>query len=147
MNAKETEAYLRNLIDRIWNRADLGAVRELCRENIVLHCPHGNRLSGAAAYQEYAARVHAMFPDLHVTIPEMVIYEGRVAMRYTWTGTFAGGMTALGHAEAGRSVSVTGVAIYHLLEDQIVAGWVSEDWLSMYEQLGVLPAATAEKAA
>jgi len=147
MNARETERYLRNLIGRIWNHGELGAARELCRENMVLHCPHGNRLAGVAAYQGYVASVLAMYPDLHVTIQEVTVAEDRVALRYTWTGTFAGGMTALGYAPPGSGVNVTGVALYHLLDGQIVSGWTSEDWLSMYQQLGLVPAVPAAQAA
>lgn len=147
MNARETETMIRNLIDRIWNHGELGAVHELCRENMVLHCPHGNRLSGVAAYQGYVASVLAMYPDLRVTVHEVLVAETRVALRYSWAGTFAGGMTAMGPAPAGRTVAVDGVAFYHLLDGQIVAGWLSEDWLSMYQQLGLVPTVPAERAA
>lgn len=139
MNPKETERYLRNLLDRVWNQGDLGAARELVRDNVVLNCPHCNRLVGARAYLEYVALVLGMYPDLHVDIHELIVFEQRVALRYTWSGAFAGGPTPFGPAPAGRRVSVQGVALYHLLEDQIVAGWMSEDWLGMYQQLGVLP--------
>lgn len=147
MNARETEIMIRNLIDRIWNHGELGAVHELCRQNMVLHCPHGNRLSGVAAYQGYVASVLAMYPDLRVTVHEVLVAETRVALRYSWAGTFAGGMTAMGPAPAGRTVAVDGMACYHLLDGQIVAGWLSEDWLSMYQQLGLVPAVPAERAA
>ena len=110
MNARETEIMIRNLIDRIWNHGELGAVHELCRQNMVLHCPHGNRLSGVAAYQGYVASVLAMYPDLRVTVHEVLVAETRVALRYSWAGTFAGGMTAMGPAPAGRTVAVDGMA-------------------------------------
>lgn len=139
MNPRETERHIRTLIDRVWNQGELGAIRELCRDNVVLHYPHGNHLRGARSYQQYAAMVLGMYPDLRVELHEVIVAESRVALRYTWSGTFAGGQTVLGYAPAGRRVSVDGVSVYHLLGDQIVAGWASEDWLSMYEQLGLLP--------
>jgi predicted ester cyclase len=139
MPRQDTATRLRRLIERLWNQGDLGAIRELCHPEVLLYCPHGNQLQGLRAYQEYAAMVLGMYPDLHVDVHEIVVAESRATLRYTWSGTFAGGLTPLGHAPAGRRVSVPGMALYHLLEGRIMVGWASEDWLSMYQQLGVLP--------
>jgi len=146
MQAHEIERRLRSLIDRIWNQGDLGAVHEMCHRDVALHCPHCNELKGVRAYQEYAATVLGMFPDLRVEVHEVVASENRVTLRYTWSGAFAGGLTALGYAPPGSRVSVQGVALYHLVDGQIILGWASEDWLSMYQQLGLIPSALSAAA-
>jgi len=56
------------------------------------------------------------------------------------------GAAALGYAPPGSRVSVEGVALYHLSEGRIMAGWASEDWLSMYQQLGLIPSAMSAAA-
>jgi predicted ester cyclase len=144
MNASGNEGRIRRLVELIWNHRDLDAVGELCCPNVVVRIPHGLRLRGVAAYQDYVAEVVSQFPDLHVSVHELYVSEDHLALRYTWTGSFAGGMTAMGPAPLGSRVIVEGVGFYHLLDGRVLVGTCSEDWLSMYQQLGLVAGGPVE---
>jgi predicted ester cyclase len=144
MNANESERRIRGLIERIWNNGELDAVAMLCRPDVVLRLPQGLRLSGVAAYQDYVASVREEYPNLHVRIQELALLGDQLALRYTWSGSFVGGMTPLGPAPAGSKVIVEGVGLYHLLNGRVLVGTCSEDWLGMYQQLGLVAGGAAE---
>jgi predicted ester cyclase len=50
------------------------------------------------------------------------------------------GGDGLGMAATGRTAIISGICIARVENDQIVEGWNSFDFLSLYQQLGLLPA-------
>jgi predicted ester cyclase len=146
MNAKETETFIRTSLDLLWNQGDLAAGHDLFRANVVLHYPFGLELKGVKAAVAHAVEIRRLAPNLYLTVQEVLVVEDRVALRYHWTGSFVGGMTPLGPALAGKLLNVDGQATFHLLDEQVAAGWVNEDWLSMYAQLGLVKPALAAAA-
>jgi len=146
MNPQACEEYLRQWFDRLWNQGDLAAADTLCRKQVVLHFPEWQHLIGVQGYKDYVTFARNLFPNLHVHIQEMVIEGDHVAVRYSWVGTYAGGQTPLGVGRSGAEVAMQGIAIYHLVENQIAVGWAIEDWLSVYQQLGIVSAREAQVA-
>lgn len=81
---------------------------------------------------------HAAFPDMRITVGEMLADGDTVAYRATWTVTHSGDF--MGVPATGKRVTVTGTYI-----DQIVNGKIARhagDWdqLGLMRQLGVIPA-------
>jgi steroid delta-isomerase-like uncharacterized protein len=78
------------------------------------------------------------FPDMRLTLGEMIADGDTVAYRATWTATHSGDF--MGIPATGKRVTITGTYI-----DQIVNGKIARhegDWdqLGLLQQLGALPA-------
>ena len=77
---------------------------------------------------------HQAFPDTRHTIEDLVAEGDRVVARISARGTHTGEL--FGHAPTGRVVTLTGIAIYRLVDGEIVERW-AEQGLGVLEQLGI----------
>jgi steroid delta-isomerase-like uncharacterized protein len=78
------------------------------------------------------------FPDMRVTIEDLVAEGDKVAARWSVTGTHRGEL--MGIPATGKRVTVTGIEINRFAGGKLVEHWESFDQLSMMQQLGVVPA-------
>jgi steroid delta-isomerase-like uncharacterized protein len=77
------------------------------------------------------------FPDLHVTIGEMLAEGDKVAYRLTATGTHTGEF--MGIPATGKRVTVTETHIDQIAHGKLVRHDGDTDQLGMLQQLGVIP--------
>ncbi len=89
--------------------------------------------------KQAAGTIRAAFPDVHFTIEELLADEDKVIARLTIRGTHQG--TFLGVAPTGKTITVTGIAIYQIAGGKIVASWLQRDDLGILQQLGAVPVA------
>jgi predicted ester cyclase len=83
-------------------------------------------------------RLPAGFPDLHVTIEEVIEKDDLVATRTTITGTNTGEL--MGLPATGRSVRVVAVDMARLSPGGRAAErWGGLDMYALLQQLGVIP--------
>jgi steroid delta-isomerase-like uncharacterized protein len=76
------------------------------------------------------------FPDLHFRIDDVIAEDGKVATRWTMTGTQQGELP--GHAPTGKRMVVTGMDIFRVEKGRIPEIWVNMDVLGQVQQLGWL---------
>jgi steroid delta-isomerase-like uncharacterized protein len=74
------------------------------------------------------------FPDLKVSIDEVLQSGDKVIVRSHITGTQAG--TFMGIAPTHRQLSIQAVDIHQFKDGRIIRTWHTEDWLSGLRQLG-----------
>ena len=80
----------------------------------------------------------AAFPDLHVTIEDVVAEGDRVVVRTTYTGTHQADLQGI--PATGKTVSESAITIFRLANGKIAEGWLVADNLGLMQQLGVIPA-------
>src|SRR5688500_12483050 len=78
------------------------------------------------------------FPDLHITIEDVVSAGDEVVVRLTWSGTQEDAMEAWGAPATGRRTSYDLVAIYQIACGRLAEQWVVTDYLTMLRQLGIV---------
>jgi steroid delta-isomerase-like uncharacterized protein len=78
------------------------------------------------------------FPDITATLYEVVAQDDKVAARYTLEGTHRAPFA--GVPATGKRVTLTGIAIFRLVDGRIAEGWGCADFLGFLRQLGALPA-------
>ena len=78
-------------------------------------------------------RFHAVFPDLHVTIEDVVAEGDRVAARWIATGTHSAELAGI--AATGRAVTWGGTDIYRLVDGRIAEWWRNDDFVWLLQQL------------
>jgi steroid delta-isomerase-like uncharacterized protein len=97
--------------------------------------PDGSR--GPAAFAANVAALRAGFPDIRFAIEQVVAEGGRVAVRWTWTGTHTG--TFRGFAATGKAVHDTGLVLYTFADGKVVDAVIETDRLGVLQQIGVVP--------
>jgi predicted ester cyclase len=81
--------------------------------------------------------VQNAFPDIHITIKDMIAEDDRVVIRYIFTGTHQ--TEFWGIPPTGKSVEINGVWIHRPANHRIVEGrdWGLMDIYGMMKQPGV----------
>jgi steroid delta-isomerase-like uncharacterized protein len=115
------------------------AVDDLLVPNYIHHDPSlpPEFQRGRDAYKQINSMFHVAFPDLKVTVEDLVAEGNKVAARWTWDGTQRGEM--MGIPPTHKQVTATGTSIHRVAEGKIVESWFNFDALGMMQQLGVVP--------
>src|SRR5262249_47337156 len=94
MSAEENKAIVRRYLEEGFHRRNPAAVDELVAPDFVHHDPV-NPLHGPAGLKEYQAVLFAAFPDLRLTLEDIVAEGDKVVVRYTMTGTHRGAVAGI----------------------------------------------------
>jgi steroid delta-isomerase-like uncharacterized protein len=136
--ADENKAIATRLREEVWNRGHLAVADELIAPDCVDHAaPPGHPAGGPAGIKQASAMYRRAFPDLAMTVDDLLAEGDRVATRWTMRGTHRGPF--MGQPPTGKAVEVTGIEIVRIAGRQIVEHWVSADQLGLLQQLGLLP--------
>ncbi len=137
---------IRRLFEELWNKGNLSLADELFTPNYQHHdasSPDFGR--GPESEEKRAALYRAAFPDLQLTI-EDIIAEGQTVMaRWSCRGTHKGDLSGI--VPTGKQVTISGVSIARFTNGKMVEGWVNWDALGLMQQLGVVPELARTKAA
>jgi steroid delta-isomerase-like uncharacterized protein len=94
--------------------------------------------TGAQALKQVWATLLRAYPDLHVTVEDVIAEGDRVVCRNVATGTHQGDY--MGWPPTGKSVTYNEILILRFEGGRIAETWGVVDVLSQMKQLGVIPA-------
>jgi len=86
------------------------------------------------SHKQYLARNLAAFPDIKITIVNMIAEGDRIAIAYIWTGTHLGEYR--GVAPTGNKINIRGMHIFRIVDGKIVHGLYNFDSLGLLRQIG-----------
>lgn len=139
MRTESAKALVRQVVDD-WNKADLDALDEhLDPATYVNRDPNSPQVTDFASYKRWAAAARAAFPDLHVTIDDLIAEGDKVAKLWSFEATYEGEF--LGMAPTGKRITWSGITIYRVSGDRVVECIWRTDALGLLQQLGAMPAA------
>ena len=131
---------------RYWEAAnshDGNQMREVLTMDYIHHDP-GLQVPDAdrdTHIQIIAGGMFQAFPDLHVTIHDMVAEGDRVAVRWSFSGTHSGKLPGNPPLPpTGKRIEVNAMAIHRVVGDKLAESWVNFDVMGMMQQFGVIPA-------
>ena len=119
---EQNKAIIREFIDRLFTKGDLGAVDDLLAEDFVNHDPP----FGASSDREGMRGAAAML----VSIGDLVVEQ------FTASGTQRGEI--MGVSATGRTVTLRGMQIFRVRNGRIVERWGRLDDLGLLSQLGLV---------
>jgi steroid delta-isomerase-like uncharacterized protein len=137
---------VRRLFEEVWNKGNLQVTDEL----FTLNYEHRDASTpdfgrGPEGERKRATLYRTAFPDLRLTI-EDIIAEGETVMtRWSCRGTHKGDLRGI--APTGKQINISGVTITRLEKGKLAEGYVSWDALGLMQQLGVVPELAKTKAA
>ncbi len=133
----DNRAIVRRLIEEVYNQGNLAVADELYSMDAVRHDPATPDVGrGPEFAKQIASRYRRAFPDLRLTIADMVVEGDKVATRWASTGTHQGELE--GVAPTGKNFSLSGISIARFANGKIVEEWVNWDALGMMKQLGII---------
>jgi steroid delta-isomerase-like uncharacterized protein len=136
MVAEHNGATVRRAVEAIWNRGALDAADTLFAPDYVNHgglIP--DLVRGPEAIKVSAALYRAAFPDLQVTVDDLVADGETVVLRWTARGTSRS--APAGATAAQRRGEVTGVTRSRLIGGRIVESWTCWDRAGALARLGL----------
>lgn len=137
MSAEENKAKIRRIYEEVFNKGNLAVADELMAPNYVFHAPGGQEFKGPEGFKQYATMMRTAFPDLHITVEDMVAEGDKVVHRISTRGTHKGDL--MGIAPTGKQITTTGIVISRFAAGKEVEVWASLDMLGMMQQMGVAP--------
>ena len=140
MSTEENKALVREVFEEVWNRGNLARIDDLFAAEYVRHGVDADLPLGPAGEKQHRATFRTAFPDMVIAAEEMIAEGDRVAVRYTWRGTYQGAW--LDVPRTGIAVTMTGIAIHRVVAGKITDLWVVGDELGLMQQLGVVPMVT-----
>ena len=138
MPTEENKALSRRVIEEIFNKQNLALADELIDTNFVDHGIAGMGFKGPEGFKQFVTTFITGFPDIRLTIDDMVAEGDKVALRLTAQGTHKGDF--MGIAPTGKHITASGILIQRIANNKCVEGWLVNDNLGMMQQLGVVPA-------
>lgn len=126
---------------RLYDAGDIERFADAHAEDAVLETPVGTT-RGRAAIRDYWLRQKAAFPDLVLTLDEVVEQGDAVAAEWTWVGTNTGRLTQPDGSQlppTGNRVRIKGMELLHFRDGRITSYHMFWDRMSIARQLGLLP--------
>jgi predicted ester cyclase len=94
-----------------------------------------DRGRGPAAVRAAQQQVRRLFSQIQYTLEALVAEGDEVAARYTVRATRPGEGPDAG-STAGRTVTVTGITLFRIVDGKIRETWIVNDQLGLFQQLG-----------
>jgi steroid delta-isomerase-like uncharacterized protein len=137
---------VRRLFEEVWNKGNLQVTEELFAPNYAHHdasTPDVGR--GPESEKNRAALYRTAFPDIRLTIEDIIAEGETVVARWSCRGTHKGDLGGI--SPTGKHVTMTGVSMARFTDGKMSEGWVSWDALALMQQLGAVPELGKAKAA
>lgn len=124
MTIQDNKELVRRYNEEIWNnhnleKADEFMDAEFLKETI-----------------EHVRQFLTAFPDVHVTIEDLIAEGDKVVARLVATATNSGPFA--GQSATGKRVEIRSIRIYHIVNNKFVDTWAMQDRMGLMEQLGLL---------
>ena len=136
MGAEEHKALVRRVFERGINERDDAALEEALAKDYVNHdMPAPSR--GWEGFRQVIGMFRAGFPDMRVTLEDVLADGDKVTTRGFFTGTHEGDF--MGVPASGASIRVSYIDIWRIANGKAVENWVRLDMLSLMQQIGAVP--------
>ena len=90
---------------------------------------------GRDHYVRVCRMLRRSFPDVAITIEDLVVESDKIVNRYVERGTLTG-EAFLGIEPAGQRYEKPGTTVYRVAEGRLAESWGVEDTLGWFRQLG-----------
>lgn len=130
---RNKEIYSR-FIQQVFNEGNFDGLGELLAPDYMIEDAPPGTASGAEGVKQIVAMFRGAFPDLRITLDELVAEGDSVAARSTARGTHRGAF--MGIEPTGRSITMPTLTLVHIRDGRLVASWVKNDIAALMRQLG-----------
>jgi steroid delta-isomerase-like uncharacterized protein len=133
--ATDNKAIMRQIVNEVWKQGKLDTIDALVAPSYVYHGPGGLEMRGPEGYKQLANAYRGAFPDMDITIEDLIAEGDQVVCRWTGRGTHKGEL--MGIAATGKFATVPGILISRFANGKLVEDHELFDEVVMFRQLGV----------
>jgi steroid delta-isomerase-like uncharacterized protein len=134
----QNKAIVRRLFEELWNKGNLSLADQLFTPNYTHHDSSSPDFGhGPEGERKRATLYRNAFPDLRLTIEDLIAEGDTVMARWSGHGTHKGDLNGI--APTGKHVTISGVTIVRCVNAKLSEGYVNWDALGLMQQLGVVP--------
>src|SRR5262245_42446301 len=128
--SEANKALVRRWFEEVWNQGRAETIDALLAPNGRAH-GLGDVPPGPAGFKSFHAAFRNAFPDIRITLDDVIAEGDLVAFRFSANATHRG--DGLGFAATNRSAEFTGMGFVRVRNGQLVEGWNNYDQLSMFQ--------------
>ena len=133
MSAEKNKALLHRYIEEVWDKENPAAVDDFLAPTYRRHRSPSNPPLTLQQQKNLLAGFRAAFPDVKITIEDVVSEGDKIAFRSTMRGTHLGEF--LGIAPTGREVIVGLLDVIRVHDGKFVEQWGGPDIYDLLQQL------------
>ncbi|MDY6835131.1 MAG: ester cyclase [Chloroflexota bacterium] len=137
MAVEENKAMMRRLIEEFIDKGDMAVADELIATDFINHIVPPGMMCDRESLKQSIADSRSAFPDLHVTLEDLIAEGDKSVARVRIRGTHLGDF--MGIPATGKQIDVPGITILRFVEGKVVERWNINDDLGFMRQLGVIP--------
>ncbi len=138
MSVEDNKAVAHRIYSEAVNGGNFDLFDELVAEDAVEHETFpGLPTTGPDAPKAFFTMFGAAFPDMHMTVHEMIGEGDKVVARVTASGTHKGEF--MGIPPTAKSFEAQTIDILEIHDGKVTAHWGVMDQAAMMEQLGLAP--------
>ena len=134
MPAEENKTLLRRYIEEVWDKKNPDALEEFLAPHFKRHRSPTSAALTRDGQKQLLTQFRTAFPDIQITIEEIIAEDDRIAFRSTMRGTHQAEF--FGFPPSGKKITVSQLDVIHIHEGKFVAQWGGPDMLSLLQQLG-----------
>ena len=141
--AEDNKSIARQVFNDMINTGNVALADVFYAPSYVYHGAGGLELRGPEGLKQLFGMYLTAFPDVRMTIDDMIGEGDQVVVRWTARGTHLGNLDKI--APTGRPISITGIIVMRFANGQVVEEFENFDEVAMFRQIGVttLPAVEA----
>ena len=137
MAPEEMRALVRRHIEEGFNRGDWSVCETTLADDYTARYGADGRANvGRDHYVRVCTFLRRSFPDVAITIEDLVVEGDKIVNRYVERGTLSG-RPFLGIEPAGQHYAKPGTTVYRVAHGRLAESWGVEDTLSWFRQLGL----------
>ena len=134
--SEENKAAFRRIANA-FSTGDLSIFDEVMAPQYVEHNPTPGQAPGTEGLKQMATMMRTGFPDIQVTIEDLIAEGDKVVGRVTARGTHRGEF--MGTAPTNKAITMEEIHIVRFSQGKMVEHWGVEDALGLMQQLGLVP--------
>ncbi|MBI1876933.1 MAG: ester cyclase [Chloroflexi bacterium] len=135
----DNKAIARYFLEEGFSTGNLTPADELIAANFTNHDPSTPPLpTGPEGYKQLVTMYRTAYPDLKLTVEDLIVEGNKVVGRWTARGTNTGQL--MGMPSTGKQATIPGISILSIINGKVVEQRTNWDTLGMLQQLGIIPA-------
>jgi len=136
VSEEDNKAVIRRWIEA-YNNRDMQAEADVLAPGYVAHVPAApGPLEGLEAWRKFTAPFVEAFPDLRLTVEDILSEGDKVAARVAFHGTHRGEFQGI--APTVKEVAFSSIEVNRVVGGKVEEHWVELDLLGLMQQLGAI---------
>lgn len=133
--SEQNKEIFRRYVEQV-NQRNLNIIDETIAVDYINHDPNPGQTPGPEGLRKSITGMIAAFPDLQITIEDLLAEGDRIVARVVFRGTHGGNF--MGNPATGKQFAVQVIEIFRVADGKLREAWVESDRLVMMQQLGLM---------